>query len=498
MCKSYLKLRYFFLVCVTVAVTVFGMAGHARAAEELGLFPNMFDKFSADGSFSVYYRYDSNIYLGAEEESQGGDPERQGETVTKVGFTFEKKLSWADLEGRVSAILMTEFDYRSSSSYEENDSQNELDEGFLNFRKINQSPFSLKVGRQNVFIEKRFIMADASPSIAGVWDGSFKSFPLAVRVDGDFGQLKTTAFWGDVKLYEKQADQRTPSDDPLENKGTKGISFAGINLHYDFSDTAFLYGGYYRKIDNSNAVFSNFSPDNQDLLGENNTNAFDIGVDVEVKPFHFTGEFVYQTGDAGRFVDNGDDTNGLCMSTDCTTKNLERDAYAGFVEARYNFDHPKKPHLSAMYAFYSGDKDLEDDKAEDYDPMLATFYDWNRWFIGEHIGNEILFNISNKHTFLVETGFKPMPEMQLTFVYMKHFLDEPYKEGSNAANTREALLSDDTDLADEFNLLLDYTVNEHLYVHFSTGYSIPDDAAKEFAGGDKDNFFAQTLVTISF
>ena len=166
-----------------------------------------------------------------------------------------------------------------------------------------------------------FISGDANPEDAAIWISAHKSFPFAVRIDGNFGKLKTLAFWADTELYSQQGDQRE-----LGKRGKEGVSFAGINMHYDFSDTAYLYGEYYRKIDESNITFTSFSPGGKDLFSENNTNALDIGFDATVESFHFAGEFVYQLGDAGRLGG----------------QELNRDAYAGFAQARYNFNHSKK------------------------------------------------------------------------------------------------------------------------------------------------------------
>ena len=67
----------------------------------------------------------------------------------------------------------------------DDESQADLNEGYLTFKKINQSPFDIKVGRQNIFIEKLFIVGDATPEDAAIWISAYRSFPFAVRVDGD-------------------------------------------------------------------------------------------------------------------------------------------------------------------------------------------------------------------------------------------------------------------------------------------------------------------------
>ena len=254
MFKSYLKFQFLLLLFFAIA----SPADQANAEIELDLFPNTFDTFSVAGQFHVFFRHDSNPSFGAAVDSRGRTETTFGETVAKLGFTFEKKLQWTELEGRVSRILMSTINADVYGAADD-ESQADLNEGYLIFKKINQSPFDIKVGRQNIFIEKSFISGDANPEDAAIWISAHKSFPFAVRIDGNFGKLKTLAFWADTELYSQQGDQRE-----LGKRGKEGVSFAGINMHYDFSDTAYLYGGYYRKIDESNITFTSFSPGGKD------------------------------------------------------------------------------------------------------------------------------------------------------------------------------------------------------------------------------------------
>ncbi len=465
--KSFTITVLFFLIFITAV----SPAGQAYGEIELSLFPNTLDKFSVDGQFHVFSRDDSNPSYGASADTRGRAETTFGETVAKLGFTFEKRLPWAVLEGRVSGVLMSTIN-ADVYGIADNESQGDLNEGFLLLKKINRSPIDIKVGRQNIFIEKSFISGDANPEDAAIWISAHKSFPFAVRVDGDFGRLKTLAFWADTELYSQQSDQREAG-----KRGKEGVSFTGINMHYDFSETAYLYGGYYRKIDESNITFANFSPGGKDLFSENNTNAFDIGLDAAAGSFHFAGEFVYQTGDAGRLAG----------------QKLSRNAHAGFAQARYSFNHSVNPYLKFMYVFFSGDSDLEDDEAEDYDPMFITSRVWNEWLIGQHVGEVQLPN-TNKYAFIVETGFSPMPRMQIAFMFLKHYLDERYLGVSRG---RKLLSSDD--YADEWNLLIDYEINNHVFAHVGAGYVIPGKAAEEFFdNNDNNNFFTQVWLKFHF
>lgn len=462
------KLKSFWILFVCFVIT--SPANQAHGEIELGLLPNTLDKFSVDGQLHAFFRHDSNPSFGAAVDSRGRTETTFGETVVKLGFTFEKNLEWTILEGRFNGILMSTIN-ADVYGIAKDESQADINEGYLNFKKLNRSPFDIKVGRQNIFIEKSFISGDANPEDAAIWIAAHKSFPFAARVDGDFGKLQTTAFWADTELYSQQSDQRE-----VGKRGKEGVSFAGVNLHYDLSDTAYLYGGYYRKIDESNLTFTGFSPGGKDLFSENNTNALDIGFDATLNPFHFAGEFVYQLGDAGRL--GGQD--------------LDRDAYAGFIQAQYTINRSTNPYLKFMYVFFSGDSDLEDDEAEDYDPLFITSRVWNEWLVGQLVG-EVQLSNTNRKTFIVETGFTPIPRMQVALMYLQHYLDEQYLGVSRG---RRTLNSDD--YANEWNLLIDYKVNNHLSAHVGGGYILPGSAAEEFFGNDDDTFFSQVWLKFHF
>lgn len=482
MYKACLKLDCFFFL---IFITAVSPASQAYGERELDIFPNTFDKFSVDGELHTFFRHDSNPSFGAPADTRGRSQTAFGETVVELGVTFERKTPWAVLEGRVSGILMSTIN-ADVYGIADSESHGDLNEGYFILKKINNSPIDIKVGRQNIFIEKSFISGDANPEDAAIWISAHQSFPLAVRVDGDFGKLKTLAFWADTEIYSQQDDQQD-----VGKRGKEGVSFTGINMHYDFSETAYLYGGYYKKIDKSNATFPDFynrdgdpkaNGPGDDLFSQNNTNAFDIGFDAVAGSFHFAGEFVYQTGDAGYY-------NG---------QKLSRNAHAGFAQARYNFNHSVNPYLKFMYVAFSGDSNLEDDKAEDYDPLFITFRVWNEWLIGQHVGEVQLAN-TNKYAFIVETGFSPMPKMQVAFMYLKHYLDEPYL---GVGQGRQLLKS--KDYGDELNLLVDYEVNNHVSAHAGFGYVIPGKAAEEYFSNDDlpyadaNNFFSQVWLKFHF
>ena len=81
----------------------------------------------------------------------------------------------------------------------------------------------------------------------------------------------------------------------------------------------------------------------------------------------------------------------------------------------------------------------------------------------------------------------------MAFMFLKHYLDEQYLGVSRG---RKALNNDD--YANEWNLLIDYEVNSHVYAHVGAGYIIPGSAAEEFFGNDDDTIFTQVWLKFHF
>ncbi|MCH8157889.1 MAG: hypothetical protein IID18_09120 [Nitrospinae bacterium] len=80
------RFLWFFILFIAISP-----ANKAYGEIELGLFPNILDKFSVDGQVHVFFRHDSNPSFGSAVDSRGRTETTYGETVAKLGFTFEKK-----------------------------------------------------------------------------------------------------------------------------------------------------------------------------------------------------------------------------------------------------------------------------------------------------------------------------------------------------------------------------------------------------------------------
>jgi len=88
-------------------------------------------------------------------------------------------------------------------------------------------------------------------------------------------------------------------DESFRADTSDDVKVAGLNLHFDVTDTSYMYGGFYRKINDSKMVISGFSPGGKALVAENNTEAWDMGADLVFGGLQLEGERVFETGDAG-------------------------------------------------------------------------------------------------------------------------------------------------------------------------------------------------------
>ncbi len=446
---------------LVLLLTVFIIPTHAvRADVKIGELGNVFDEFLVGGELMTFMRADSNPAYGSEVFAHGDDSTVWGEVFARLHFTAKKDIGFANLEAKISPVFMSTIGKDVYGAYE-NEEKVELNQGYLKFANMFKKPWTLTVGCQDVKIEKQFLVGNGRMQPAAAWLLFHDSFPFAVRLDGDLGSLKVNAFWAKSKDYMQMWDSR---DD---------VDVAGLNLHFDISKTSYIYGGFYTKMDDSGYEL------------EHQTQNVDIGMDLTFGMFNIEGEFAYQWGDV-------DSLNG---------PDYDRDSYAFFISPKVTFPVAYKPYIKLQYIYFSGDDDPTDSDWEEYDPMFWGFPGWNKWVIGEHVGETQLLN-SNKKEYIFETGFWPMETLQIYGMYIRHELNEDYFPGISTFGYIP--LSDDS-WADEVNVFAEWGVSDNLWVHFGVGMTMPGDAAEEAmdilsgtSGNDDNAMFAQVLLYFMF
>jgi len=423
---------------------------------------SLFDEFLIGMQVDTFVRGDSNPAYGSKAAMWGDDDNVYGEILAQINFTAKKNIGWADLEAKFSPVFLETIGEDIYWIYNDEDDV-DLDQGYVKLGNMFQRSLDLTVGCQDIQIEKQFIIGNGSFQDAAAWLLFNDPFPFAVRLDGTYGNLKGTAFWAKSQDYWQSWSNRD------------NVDVVGINLHYDIDENAYVYGGYYRKLDDSGEDLSEayFPTFGETYNTEHQTDNFDIGFDFTCGDFNVEGEFNYQIGDVEPY--------GL--------DELDReDSFAWFISPKYTFPVTHAPYIKLHYIYFSGDDDPNDDEVGEYDPMFWGFPGWARWCIGEIVGEVGLPN-TNRETFIFELGFWPTEALHIYTMYYKNRLVEEYFP-TDYQRTVVGELSDD-DWSDDVDLFVEWSASDNLWIHWGTGFSIPGDAAEEVYGDDNTAFFTQ-------
>jgi hypothetical protein len=162
------------------------------------------------------------------------------------------------------------------------------------------------------------------------------------------------------------------------------------------------------------------------------------------------------------------------------------EAHGWFGELGYAAtDLPWSPYLSYRYAFFSGGENASG-KSKNFDPLFYDGPDWGTWTQGEILGEWVLSN-SNLISHTVRLNAYPTDNLTLTALYYYFLLDDPGAAGV-----------EDHDFAHEVDLAADYVVNRNLSVGVVAAVSVPEDAAKQYTGGDQTWGQLSAYTTITF
>ena len=453
---AWLTVRFLAVLVLTLPAAV------AQADVAIQELPNVFDEFLIGGDLSVFYRYDYRPYFTtATQESGVTDENMWGEIFARLNFTAKKRFPWAEIEAKFSPIFMSTID-QDVYGFDKDDTEVDFNQAYIKFGGMWDGRISTTVGMQDIQLEKQFLIGLGRTQETAYWLLFNQSFPFGARVDGEFGKLNSTVFVARPGDYVAQT---------LE--GDKDMHVTGVNVHYDFLETLYLFGGFYAKIDDTEPGTEGFLGQS---LAQTDTYSLDIGGDWTLGGFNLEGEFVYQMGGV-KFVD----------------AEYDRKSFGCFAAAEYKLPVKLSPYAKFHFMYWPGD-DLEDDgDIEEYDPMFLGWRAWNRWFIGEQI-TEVWGVKTNTLKYIVEVGFYPVEPCQIQFMYIRHQLDEEYFP----LGALNPIPVTSTDFADEFNLFMNWQVNDYIFVHSGIGVASPQQAAQEVIGDNKTALFGQLWLMFAF
>lgn len=271
----------------------------------------------------------------------------------------------------------------------------------------------------------------------GSASGGRAAYWIGGRNSADYAaiiRMKTGNWSSDLVYFEPD----------LTKEYDKDTTLGGGNLEYTVEKMGNLGGGFY--------VMNSDDPA-KDSMNIYNLRAgifpFAVfgGADA-LKPVHIEGEYAHEDMDAG--YKNGN---------------------AWYAQISYEAEHcPWTPTLTYRYASFD----------KNYDYLFYGSTDWETWYQGEILGEYPMVN-NDLDSHMLKLKVKPIEPVAVTLAYINF-------------NTHDT----DEDFAQEYDLIVDWTVNDHLALSLVGGIATPDDAAEVKYKGDDNWSYMMMFGSIKF
>lgn len=436
------------------------IAGYAFAADSEDTNPLSIWKGSNNshlkGTFKAEVAYfdQGSSWFGKDEENLGARSNDWWESVIHPGIEGSYFIQHGgELYGRLSGILASTDDIDAAGSNVgrgDDVSDFRAEDAYLGWRSgdlfssLGKDFLEFSFGRQQYIAGNGFLFYNQSGNggnRGAFWIGERHAASYAGIVRLKYDQLKS-------ELIYLEADDNPDSDTKV----------GGITLDYSFGKIGGVGGGFYNVDSN---IDTRDSMDVYDIrFTLNPFEAFDVS--SALKPLSLEGEYVYE--------DNDDQLR----------------ASGWYLSAGYQWeDVTWKPNFTYRYASFEGDNP-NSSKSEDFDPLFYGFSDWGYWYQGEILGEYVLTN-SNLNSHMVRLNVKPVDSISVNLFFYHFRLDNP-----------EGFAVQSQDFANEWDLTVDWTANEHLSFSLVGAYADPDSGAREFTGGDDEWSYGMLYVSISF
>jgi hypothetical protein len=218
----------------------------------------------------------------------------------------------------------------------------------------------------------------------------------------------------------------------------------GGNVAYTAEGMGYLGGGLYSvesdTVSRDSMVIYNFR-------GGMHPFALMGGADI-LKPLNIEAEYVYEDTGSGYLSGN-----------------------AWYASVGYQFETcPWKPTLTYRYASYD----------QDYDYLFYGSTDWETWYQGEILGEYILWN-TDLDSHMLKLAFQPLEAVNVTLAYLDF---DRHQSGK--------------DYAQEYDVIVDWSVNSHLALSIVGGIADPDEAAIDETGGDDTWSYMMLFASLTF
>jgi hypothetical protein len=438
--------------CASVLLSVPLLTGNVMAADAEEANPLQFYT-GANGSYAkvtleadLGYFTQSDSWFGNSEGYLGEKSDSWWESLIRPGLDVSYTLpSTQTLYGQIDAVQANTFGGTDASGTNADDGDVHdlrIDHAYAGWRSGNlfsslgEDFLDISFGRQRYTVGDGFLFT--SEGQAG---HNRAAYWIGGRNSADYAgivRMKSGNWAGDLVYLE--------ADDIAKTDTRAG----GANLEYAVEKTANVGAGFY-SIDSDNASRDEMQVYN--VRGGIHPFAFADGV-AALKPLRFDAEYVHE--DAATGLDNGD---------------------AWHLTTSYQFEAlPWQPTLSYRYASFD----------ENYDPLFYGSSDWGNWYQGEILGEYVLWN-SNLDSHMLKLKLQPIEPVTVNLIYFQFMLDDAQAFG---------VTSDD--YADEYNLIVDWAVNDHLALSLVGAIAEPDEGAKQHTGGDDTWSYLMLFGSVKF
>jgi hypothetical protein len=419
--------------CATILLSATLMAGNVLAEEATEANPLQFYT-GANGSYAkVTLEADLGVFVqGNSWFGAPVDSDSWWESLVRPGLDVSYTLpSSQKIYGLIDAVQANTFggvDAGLTNVGDEDVNDLRIDHAYAGWRSgklfssLDEDFLDISFGRQNYVVGDGFLFASQ-----GYGGFNRAAYWIGGRKSAEYAgiaRMKSGNWSGDLVYFE--------ADDRLETDTQVG----GGNLNYAVDKVANIGGGFYSI---SSDLESRDSMKVYDVRGGVYPFALADGAPA-LKTFKIDAEYVHEAAD-------GDFANGN----------------AWYIAPSYQFEAmPWKPTITYRYASFD----------ENYDSLFYGSSDWGNWYQGEILGEYALGN-SNLDSHMIKLKVQPTDAVAVNLIYYKFMINDTAVAGTTSDN-----------LADEYNLIVDWTVNPHLSFSVVGAIADPGDAANELYGDD--------------
>ncbi len=381
-------------ICVAAVLVAFAVPAFAET-----------QNIKVSGDVKVAYVYQSDIDL------RNNDGDNQNFFLNQVGLNVE-----ADLTDNVSTYvrLLNEREWNAEDqSTSDNGFDILLDEAYVTLKEMLYAPLTLKIGRQNIWLGKGFVMGNSG---AMVWDAE-SSLPTTIEEISDmtaFDSVRATLDYDPwtIDLIYAKINENVNSATTTTPGNRDDVDLYVGNIGYDFTKYDAEAEAYY--------IYKHDRENRDDYSAPNTIST--VGLRGSLVPFENMNLW------AEGAIQFGNYRNGA--------KSEDREAGAIDIGADYTFVDVKwTPVVGAEYIWLSGEESANEGKWKAWDPLyrgkfdnyLSDFRNITKATSYANSGNTMGSNdngMTNQNSIAVFGGIEPMTDISVDARWTYLWYDE--------------------------------------------------------------------------